>query len=210
MAGNFVTPGEKVGTEEEFSPGENTFSDNGIIYSMVAGRVSESNGSVSIEPAARSIKKIDRDMLVVGVVTDDMKNVMFVRLENMSSKGKDFLALKDGKILAPKPRPQHFGGRGDDRGGGRFRRGGSETPEKPCGLGDTILARVLYNDKDSYTLSLNGPETGVIHAACAQCGASMDRKDGSILECKECGYIARKKLSEYFGKPEEVNNLLFT
>lgn len=153
----FVTPGEKIATEEEFASGNNTYVEEGVVYSAVIGNVVKTDGAVGVTTAGREIKIIGRDMLVIGVVTDDMKNVMFVKLDDINIEKKDYLALKDGKIVAPRPRPQ-FGSRGGDRDRGNRFSSRNERSEKPCGIGDTILARVQYNDKDSYTLSLNGRE----------------------------------------------------
>lgn len=199
----FVTPGERIATEEEFTSGNNTYVENGVIYSAVIGNVVRGEGSVGVAASGREIKIIGRDMLVIGVVTDDMKSVMFVKLDDINTERKDYLALKDGKILAP--RPPRFGG--PRMGGGENRFSSEKKTEKPCGIGDTILARVLYNDKDSYTLSLNGRETGVIYSKCEVCGGEVDRKAESILECRECGHSAHKKISEFYNKAEEIKRL---
>lgn len=197
----FVTPGEKIATEEEFASGDNTFVEEGVIYSAVIGNVTKTDGIVGVATTGREIKIIGKDMLVIGTVTDDMKSVMFVELDDINIEKKDYLALKDGKIVAP--RPPRFGP--PDRGSNRF--GGGEKQEKPCGIGDTILARVQYNDKDSYQLSFNGGETGVIYSKCDLCGGQMDQKDRNILACRECGHSARKKISDLYNKPEEIQKL---
>jgi exosome complex RNA-binding protein Csl4 len=205
----FVTPGEKIATEEEFASGSNTYVEEGVIYSAVIGNVVKDGGEVGVATAGREIKIIGKDMLVIGVVTDDMKSVMFVKLDDINFEKKDYLALKDGKIVEPRPprfgpRPGNFGrdGGGENRFSSR-----SEKSEKPCGIGDTILARVQYNDKDSYQLSLSGRETGVIYSKCELCGGQMDRKDVNVLSCRECGHNARKKISELYNKPEEIKKL---
>src|SRR5271154_7506180 len=153
----FVTPGEKIATEEEFTAGNNTYVEDGVIYSTVVGNVVSSEGAIGVANAGREIKIIGKNMLVIGTVTDDMKSVMFVKLDNINVKNRDYLALKDGKIVAPKP--PRFGGGGRMGGGGGNRFSSEKRSEKPCGIGDTILATILYNDKDSYTLALNGNET---------------------------------------------------
>ena len=95
----FVTPGEKIATEEEFASGNNTYVEEGVVYSAVIGNVVKTDGAVGVTTAGREIKIIGRDMLVIGVVTDDMKNVMFVKLDDINIEKKDYLALKDGKIV---------------------------------------------------------------------------------------------------------------
>lgn len=201
----FVSPGEKIATEEEFAAGSNTYSEEGVIYSSIIGRITKSDGVIGVSVSAREIKIIGKNMLVIGTVTDDMKNVMFVEINNINVERKDYLALKDGKILAPKPRSPRF----SSRMGGREGRFSSriEKAPKPCGIGDTILARVLYNDKDSYTLSLDGNDTGVVFSRCLVCGGEMERNEGSLLSCKECGHKEHKKISEYYNKPEDIMKL---
>jgi len=206
----FVTPGDKIATEEEFASGDNTFVENGVIYSTIIGRVVKNEGRVGVTNSGREIKIIGRDMLVIGTVTDNMKSVMFVKLDDINIENKDFLALKDGKIVAERPRMggRSFGGerdRGDRSGGNRFSSGPRE--EKPCKVGDTILARVLYNDKDSYTLSLRDRETGVIYAKCELCGADLQQKDRGVLACPECGHAENRKISELYNNPGGIKKL---
>ena len=207
----FVTPGEKIATEEEFASGRNTYVENGFIYSAVIGRIMKEEGAINVSCPGREIILIDRDMLVIGTVTDDMKSVTFVKLDDININGKDYLALKDGKIVAPKPRMGggRFGDRGHssfgDRGPNRF---SSAKPEKMCGIGDTIIARVQYNDKDAYTLALNGPETGVIYSRCERCGGELEREEERLLVCTECTHKQRRKISTLYNKPEEIKKLL--
>lgn len=201
----FVTPGEKIATEEEFAAGHNTYVENGYIYSAVIGKVVKNESGINVSSAGREIILIDRDMLVIGTVTDDMKNVTFVKLSDINIEKKDYLALKDGKILAPKPRgPPRFGDRDRGGGGNRF---GSGKPPKMCGIGDTILARVQYNDKDSYTLSLFGDETGVVYAKCERCGGELEVKGNNTLVCIECTHSEHRKLSQFYNKPQEIQKL---
>jgi exosome complex RNA-binding protein Csl4 len=99
-------------------------------------------------------------------------------------------------------------------GGGHFDRNGggnrfsSPKPEKMCGIGDTILARVQYNDKDSYTLALNGPEMGVIFAKCEKCSGELEIKGERLLVCKDCTHKENRKISTLYNKPKEIKKLL--
>ena len=59
-----------------------------------------------------------------------------------------------------------------------------EAKEKMCGVGDTVLAKVLFNDKDSYTLGILGEPFGVVYAKCGKCGEEMDwNQERHILVC---------------------------
>lgn len=200
---NLVAPGERIATEEEFASGANTYVENGVIYASAFGSVVKANGSVSVESATkREVKMIDKGMLVIGTVTDDMRSVIFVRLDDIVVGRKEYLALKDGKIVADKrPGRSPMGRSGADN---RFH----EVREKTCGVGDTILAKVLYNDKDSYTLGLIGDEYGVVFAKCGKCGGEMDYDNRArMLECRECRTRDRRKVSALYGEYERIRAL---
>ncbi|MDE1865645.1 MAG: exosome complex RNA-binding protein Csl4 [Candidatus Micrarchaeota archaeon] len=200
-----VVPGERIATEEEFQPGRNTYTEGGAIYSSTFGTVKSAEGAVSVQPGTgREIKIIDKGMTVIGTVTDDMKSVIFVEIDAINIGKKEYLALKDGKILPPRP-----------NGGARApmgRRGADnkfyEAKEKMCGVGDTVLAKVLFNDKDSYTLGILGEPFGVVFAKCGKCGEEMNwNQERHILVCSSCGSAERRKVSVFYGQPEKIKAL---
>ena len=207
MENALVAPGEKIGTEEEFQPGKNTYSENGVIYSLIFGSIKTSEGSVSVEPGtSRKLNFIDKGMTVLGTVTDDMKSVIFVDISPLTLGKKQYLALKDGKILPPRPAGpgmarSPMGRRGTDN---KF----YEAKEKMCGVGDTVIAKVLFNDKDSYTLGILGEPFGVVYAKCSKCGEEMDwNEERHILVCTVCGAAERRKVSVFYGQPEKIKAL---
>lgn len=206
MENAIVAPGERIGTEEEFQPGQNTYSENGVIYASTFGSVKANEGAVSVQSGtAREIKIIDKGMTVLGTVTDDMKAVIFVDISPLSVGHKEYLALKDGKILTPRPSPggmrSPMGRRGTDN---KF----YEAKEKMCGVGDTVIAKVLFNDKDSYTLGILGEPFGVVYAKCGKCGEEMDwNQERHILVCNVCGSAERRKVSVLYGQPEKIKAL---
>jgi len=83
-----------------------------------------------------------------------------------------------------------------------------ESKEKLCDVGDTILARILYNDKDSYALGLREPELGVIYAKCGVCGDDMSyNREAGLLVCNSCGSGEKRKVSMLYGAPEKIRAL---
>lgn len=203
MATELVAPGERIATEEEFAAGQNTYADSGIIYASTFGSVSKGDGKISVVSATgREVRMIDKGMMVIGTVTDDMRSVIFVELSDINVGRKEYLALKDGKILPEKEGPMRpMGGRGRDN---KF----YESREKLVGIGDTILAKVLFNDKDSYMLGLHGEEFGVVYAKCGSCGGDMglDEQRGQLV-CNDCGFRERRKISVFYGRPEKIKAL---
>ena len=201
----FVMPGEKLGIEEEFATGENTYVENGILYSAVTGIKTAKDGALSVRPVGREVKTIGKDMMVLGSVVGDMKSVIFVKIDNINTDNKEYIATKDGKILIR--RPMERGGHFDRRGGGHEMRH-EPKPERPCGIGDIIIANVQYNDKDSYALSLNSSESGVVYSHCSVCGGEMMPDSGMrVLECKVCKHREARKISALYNKPEEIKRL---
>ncbi len=202
-----VMPGERLSTEEEFLPSSNTFVEAGNIYSLVPGRRVASEGKIEVKSAGREIVKFKRNMLVLGTVVGDLKSVLFVDIDNMELGNKEFVAIKDGKVvLSHRGPPPRFGSR-DGRDGGR---GPSrEQEERPASLSDIILARILYDEGEAFVLDLRGPETGVVNAICDSCGATMDvSSHGDALICPECKHVEHRKISSLYGRPSELKKML--
>ncbi len=210
MDDKFVNPGDRLSTEEEYAPSDNTYVEDGSIYAAATGTQQIKDGRISVAPI-REIKKFSRDMLVLGTVADDMKKVVFVHIDNISSKNKEYFAPKDGKIIMMS-RGDRFGG-----GGGRPMRGGMdrggrdgerESEERSCGTGDTIIARVIAEETDIYVLGLGGPETGVVYSWCKICGEQMKKGDRpGILLCDNCRRSEHKKVSTHYNNPQEIKKL---
>lgn len=206
-----VVPGEKIATEEEFKPGANTYVDNGMIYSSAYGTVTAAEGAVAVRNAGRAIHVIDKGMIIIGTVTDDMRSVIFVRIDPINIGAKEYLALKDGKIIPERPRPgarppmRMHGVRENSFADNKFV---EEKKDSPVGIGDTILAKVLFNDKDSYTLGIRGDEFGVISSNCDMCGERMDYDaDRRVLTCKACGRRAHRKVSVFYNDPNHIKSM---
>jgi exosome complex RNA-binding protein Csl4 len=200
---DIVVPGEKLASEEEYVHGVNTYVENDSIYASLLGRVAIKNGSIEVAPIAREIHEIDRGMAVIGSVTDYMKSVIFVKLDSIRTGNKEYIALKDGKIVLPRRRPD-FRRDGPHGYGHREPR---EEEEKMCKVGDTIVATVAYNDKEAYTLDMRMPEAGVVHSNCESCGGEMKHVGQEMLECTACKHREHRKVSVYYGKPEGMRKL---
>ncbi|MDE1856718.1 MAG: exosome complex RNA-binding protein Csl4 [Candidatus Micrarchaeota archaeon] len=191
-----VMPGDSLSTEEENMPAVNSFADNGHIYASAVGRVQRSDGQIGVQSTS-SVRRIAKNMMVVGVVTDYLRAVAFLKLDNMVINGVRFVAPKDGKILleddrhGPRPGPGHQ----------------EERKSQPMKPGDVILARVLFDDPDIYTLGIREPDTGVIHANCELCGSSLKRSDHSLV-CPSCEHREHRKLSALFGDVDGVQRIL--
>ena len=208
--GELVVPGQRLAAEEEFKPGQNTYIEDGAIYSSAYGTLRPHDGTIDVENAGRAIRLVDKGMTIIGTVTDDMRSVIFVRIDPMNMGSKEYLALKDGKIIPDRPRPgarpiRMHGVKENSFADAKF---AEEKKESPVGIGDTIIAKVLFNDRDSYTLGIRGDEFGVISANCDLCGMQMDYDAGrGALTCKSCGRRLRRKVSTLYNDPKRIKDM---
>ena len=203
---DIVVPGEKLAAEEEYVHGSNTYVENSSIYSMLLGRVVMKDGSIEVSPIGRELHEIGKGMIVIGSVTDYMKSVIFIKLDSIRSGSKEYIALKDGKIVLPRRRPD-FRSHDRQHSYGHREREPREEEEKPCKVGDTVIAMVAFNDKDAYTLDMRAPEAGVVHSNCELCGGEMRYAGAGVLECALCKHRERRKVSSYYDKPEEIRKI---
>ncbi len=200
-----VMPGDAIGVEEEYIASDNTYTDEGSIYSSIVGYVAIDSGKISVHSPRSEIKRMHQGMFVVGTITDDVGSVMFVKLDNIKTNGRDYLALRDGKIIAEKRGRFDRGGR--DMGG----RGGRPMPErKAATIGDVILARVIDDKEDLLLLGLRDRECGVIYKSCEECGGQMnpDKNAIGVLVCGECEHKEYRKISSLYNDPNGIEKLV--
>lgn len=192
MDGSGITfPGERLGVEEEFTPSDNTFTESGELYASAVGVVRTSGGKIEIENGMNEIMGLGRGSTVIGTVVGALPSVIFVDIDSIKSGARHYVALKDGKLVMQRggPREQHSRG----------------MEFKPCGMGDLIIARIVRDDEDTYELSLNGEEEGVIFSRCEICSFPLVRGENrDVLECRRCKHKEGRKISSLYGKTEEI------
>jgi exosome complex component CSL4 len=187
MENELVIPGEELGIEEEFLASKNTYVSNGIIRSTVFGKIIKKDNKILVEPL-RSIDKLKKNMFIIGKVTDSAGSAVFVKIDDIKIANEEYLALTDGKIII------------------RSKNNRNKDIEKPCGIGDIVMARIT-DEEDTYILDIFEHETGVIYSRCHICGKAMSA-NGNTLECKFCDYKETKKVSPFYMNIEEINKFL--
>jgi exosome complex RNA-binding protein Csl4 len=199
-----VMPGDKIGVEEEFVAADNTYVDNdGSIRAAILGTVVKNEGKISVVNEKHDIRRYRRGMFVLGRVSDDLRAVLFVKLDDIHVNGIEYAPLKDGKIVLAQRRPPM-----GERGGGRDFHRKEQRPVKPCMVGDIIIARIAYDDPEIYTLSLEDNDSGVVYAKCEFCSTHLEPGSSpGMLECPICKHKEQRKVSAHYGKPEEIGKL---
>ncbi len=207
-----VMPGDKIGVEEEYVAAENTFvDDDGSIRATIAGTIVMNQGRISVINDKHNVKRFKRGMMVIGSVSDDVKSVMFVKLDNVRVNGAEYLALKDGKIITGRRRPMR-GGFSRERERGRDMDSGGRDAEprgKQCSVGDVILAKIGFEELDAFTLELDDANAGVVYAECEMCSSHLEANAGvpGTLSCPACKHREQRKISALYGKPQEIIKL---
>jgi len=205
-----VMPGDKIGVEEEYVAADNTYVDkDGSIRAAILGTVVMKDGKISVVNESHDVRKFRRGMFVLGRVSDDLRSVLFVKLDSVHVNGVEYMPLKDGKIVMSQRRPMGRGpGRGFQprEGGGRGER--EQRPMKPCGVGDVIVARIAYDDPEIFTLSLDDNESGVVYAECEFCSTHLEIDSATgALKCPACKHREQRKVSILYGKPDQIRKL---
>ncbi len=173
-----VAPGEELGVEEEYLPGDNAYVDSGYVKSMVLG-VAEwdrVNHVVNVRPLKLSL--IRPGQIVYGKVyyfpNDKVAMVRIFAVQH-----------QDGvKRIQPETGILYVAYASEERIG---------TIYDAVGLGDLVRARVL-SSKPPYHISLRGPLLGVVETRCPQCRAVIiPSSTVSRLTCPVCGFTFRRK-----------------
>jgi len=181
MEERFVSPGEELGTEEEFIPGEGTAAVGGKIIATAFGKLEvDKNHKTSVASCAAP-KKIGVGSIVYGRVEEIFEPVALVSITPSKHDALRQVPLDGYAVL-------HASKIKND-----FVKNVSEEVKR----GDIIKAKVVDYRKTDCLLSTAAPDLGVIKGFCEVCRAPLP-KEGRGLKCPRCGkYAVRKTSSEY-------------
>lgn len=176
--GMLVFPGDKLGVEEEYFPGQGVYIDsNGYIRSQVVGRV-----LIDIIKRIINVKNVHGKPFVPKIgdiiegiassVSDDLAFIDIYAIEEKPSRSTDFT----GVLHISQVSAEYI-----------------ETMHDAMRLGDVIRARII-NSNHPFQLTTKEPSLGVIIAFCTRCGSIMRKQDDKLI-CPVCGNIEKRKVS---------------
>ncbi|MBS7658693.1 MAG: exosome complex RNA-binding protein Csl4 [Candidatus Bathyarchaeia archaeon] len=179
----FVTPGDKLGVVEEFSPGLGTYEVNGVIYAKTVGLAIKDliNKKIYIKTSIRKPVFPSEGDEVLGVVTGVQDkiaviNVFLIKNTILSNSFTGFLHISASSHKFEK------------------------TMSDICKATDIIKARVSKVKNGLLQLTTVGEDLGVILAYCSLCGNELNLKSRKgVLECKNCGNIEYRKIAKTYG-----------
>jgi exosome complex component CSL4 len=177
-----VLPGERLGVIEEFTPDPGTYVKEGIIYSIVIGRVllDLPNKRVSVDPLVQRAKVPKVGSIVLGQVSH-------VQTENASAHifkidDNSLSGFFSGILHVSDVQPSYV-----------------ESMFNVCKPGDIMRAKVISEKNQIYHLSTKEKNLGVIYAFCSQCGYTLELKRQNTY-CPKCGRFEKRKTTLDYGK----------
>lgn len=165
-----VTPGEKIGVIEEYTPLGSTYVDDGSIRSLALGKVVTNRAERSIEVLGRGLSSPFpvQNSIVEGVVENTSNAGGIVRIYSI-----------DGKMVSSNLT-------------GVLR--SHERQEDLYKMGDVVRAKVISLNNNTIWLSINDHDTGVLKTRCSKCGGETKPRPPNNVECINCGNMEKRKL----------------
>ncbi len=182
MSVKYVAPGQYLGTEEEFIPGEGTYEDNGRIYSSCAGtvEVDERNYKVSIKGKEKSINAEVGDE-IIGVVSEINEPIVVVMSEYLIRNGKIY-EYQNRTLVHASRIMGHF----------------LDQASRAVKIRDVVKGRVV-STRGKIDLSLERPDDGVIYAFCSRCRKPLEKVNNGLY-CRYCQRNEMRKISSKYGE----------
>lgn len=181
--GDFVLPGELVGTTEEFKSGEGTTVSAGDIYSTATGIVIIDRKArvVSVRPSTITPNILKVGDIVYGKITDVRESGAMVEVARIEGKeDREIVNVRSGDVHVSNVRDSYVKRLSDE-----FRHF------------DIIRARVL--DTERMRLTTAEDSLGVVKAYCSNCRGELVL-EGKKLKCPVCNMTETRKISTEYGK----------
>ncbi|BCU67187.1 RNA-binding protein [Sulfolobales archaeon HS-7] len=183
MADNeIVLPSQRLATEEEFMPGDNTYVINGEVRASQVGKAffDMINRKVNvISPKKSGVILLKNAKTATGEVVEVRDDMAYVEIFMLDEKEIS------GTISAILPFAY-------------TKEKGIESIKEAVRIGDIIRGKPL-NKNIPVILTIKQKEFGVIFARCSICGTVLLREE-NVLKCGNCGNIEKRKLGVYMVK----------
>lgn len=179
---DFVLPGDRLSTAEEYVPGDNTTELNGDVISLVMGSVQrdEKKLLVNVKKPKEKIVPGNGD-IVYGQVTRSDNRQTIVNIAGIRKNGNILYFHAEGYIRNSM----------DDRRDERY--------FQAARIGDIIRAKVIRVGQN-LELTLRGEGLGVLLTRCSRCRNYLRIKDGKLY-CENCDRVEVRKTAPDYGYP---------
>jgi exosome complex component CSL4 len=174
----FVTPGEKIGAIEEYTPSFGTFSTDDDVFSSNIGKLDiDQKKHVARVTCSTRIPKMQKEGIVaLGVVAEVYENVALIDLLPFDSKSFSFVPQGTPAVLHAS----------------KIKRGYVDKVSSEIKTGDIVRVKIIEVSRHSVDLTTDGKNLGVVKAYCSRCRYEM-QKIGYNLLCPNCGSKESRK-----------------
>ena len=176
--GDFVLPGDRLGTIEEFVPGEGTYEENSEVYAASAG-------FVLIDHLDKKIKVYKPG--IVKPLMPRVGDIVLGKVSHVQSQMASVEIFQINKTIISTPFTGviHIS---------QVSRAFTNVMPDAYRVGDVIRARVIKATVP-IQLSTIGRKFGVLLAFCSFCGGFLEKQGEDKLRCSNCDRIETRKVA---------------
>lgn len=177
QSGQFVTPGERLGVIEEFTPGQGTYVEQGGIRAKVSGSMllDLQKKIVSVYPLFRGTRVPKVGSIVTGQVSNLQSKAANLRISKI---GNEHLSGFFGGLLYISDVSAAY----------------VDSIQDAAKPGDIIRAKVISEKNGVYHLSTRDSNLGVLYSYCSRCGGMLQKKQYK-MHCPKCGNIEKRHVA---------------
>jgi len=183
-SGDTVVPGDTLCVIEEFSAGHGTYESGGIVFAATSGGVSIDLKARSIRVLAHDGKSklslpVEGDIMVGEVINvyDQRAQISIVKRNN-----RNFFSPLDGEV--------HIS---------NVTRRFVKSMHDILAPLDIVRAVAMNTHEIPVTLSLVGPDYGVLFAKCTKCGNPLTLTVRNHMICLRCDYRTTREVANDYG-----------
>lgn len=176
MSKKIFFPSEKIADEEEYSAGQGTYNDNGIIRASNIGEAEFDEERRVVKIKTNVVRKANRGDIVYGKVVDVKESMAIVELIK-AEKGS--IITNTRATLPVRNIAKSYVSKIDE-----FYK-----------TGDFVKAKISDMDKYSTDLLTNETGLGVMNAYCKKCKSNLSFSSGKMM-CLTCGNTETRKWFE--------------
>ena len=177
-----VTPGDRLGVIEEFTPGKGTYVNDGVVYAKVTGYalVSRENRRIEVIQKTKIPVFPVKGQKIVGKVQQVQDKFAIVKIFKVNGfeLKNPFTAVLHVSFIS-----KFF----------------TKTVYDALKPGDLIHAQIIGDKNLPCQLTTAGKDFGVLEAYCSIRGEPLILSKKQLV-CPKCKNVEKRKISEFYGK----------
>ena len=178
VSGLKVMPGDPLCSPEEFSPGDGTYVEEGVVRSAILGVTvfDYVNRRVKVTPHALKPRVPRNNDTVIGIVETVRDDFAFIKIV-ADGKGEPYSCSHTGILHVSQASISYV-----------------KSLKNLLLPGDIVKVKVVKAG-NPVQVSMKSPHHGVIAAYCSKCGDVLVKGSKGILKCMRCGNIEKRKVA---------------